>query len=35
MIAADVEIIFVGIAVVDYAGLEVVAAWSSESCIGS
>lgn len=34
MIAADVEVIFVGIPGPDYAGFEVVAAWWSEGCIG-
>lgn len=34
MIAADVEVILVGIADPDYAGFEIVAAWWSEGCIG-
>lgn len=34
MIAADVEVIFVGVSGPDYAGFEVVAAWWSEGCIG-
>lgn len=33
MITTDVETIFVGIALADYAGLEVVAAWWSDGCI--
>ena len=34
MIAADVEAIFVGIAIANYACLEVVTAWWSDGCIG-
>ena len=34
MIAADIEIVSIGIAIASHAGLEVVAAWWSESRIG-
>ena len=34
MIGADVEIIFVGVAIVENAGLEVVAAWWGDGCVG-
>lgn len=34
MIAADVEVVFVGTAIPDHAGFEVVAAWWSEGCVG-
>ena len=34
MIAANVEVIFVGVAVVEDDGFEVVAAWWGECCVG-
>lgn len=34
VIAADVEVVFVGVAVIQDDGLEVVAAWWGECCVG-
>ena len=34
VIAANIEMVFIGVAIADYAGSEVVAAWWSEGCIG-
>ena len=34
MIAANVKVVFVGIAVVQDDGFEVVAAWRGECCVG-
>ena len=34
VVAADVEVVFIGVAIVEDAGLEVVTTWWGDCCVG-